>query len=969
MAAAQPKTPQTPLLFGLSMTDMNNTLTVNAPKQAASSLPNSPSVLGQMYPKHNENGFLNIPSIITSREGGNMSVNSLSHNTMHNSGMASSVTESFTLLGNEAGKNQIHQAISAPVTPTSSGFGQPPRRGGNSNLAHIPCKFYKSGACTAGKNCVFSHDKNPSPDNYVCKYYIKGNCKFGSKCALSHANPTDRKNPRSNKQQAQNISRLNGNNNNNNSNNSNNNNNNSNNGHNNTNNTNGNSNNTNGITVGINTMMANSNIPEIRSPSMPPNGYSDNDFPPMNSPSSFSRIPIVNGEFSAIRSQLTASLSSYPEDMNVRTPVSPQFGDHLTAPMQIHAHRRSLPDIFRYPQEAYGTSPYQLSKPHYIPVSMTPENNLLSPTMNGPLQSIPENCAQHDDVVDDNTLFEYDFLPSSLNDLLTPLERERRRSRQEETFETSRRIFPPNLQPVPVDTHKIMYNNNIDPSHIHIVGRSLPHGVSIGLAANYLPNNADSTHLSPTAQYDFNPTIRSPTSPSPTMNPFSPSDTWHLPNPFTLPDPRSHSYSTPAINIPSHDVYSPTSPIFHDPVKNQKNGGNGLGRMRTPDPFTTATPFSPDDDVQFQFYMEEDKGELGEAVHSGEGAFEGKDGANNVEHGSVNTNGTATATGSETTEQDESSKQRLSYSDITKTGIKDSGAAGGISIDSRRYEPLCPFAMAGICRYGDRCRNLHGLSCPKCRKLVLHPRGSVEEHQAHISSCNPIPQEDIECGICYERVLSKPDARFGLLNCDHAFCLSCIRQWRSNNTMNNQVIRSCPVCRVNTYFVTPSMCWISEREEKKRVVEEYKRKCSTIPCKHFNYGNGQCPFGTSCFYAHTYPDGRKEETRIRTVCNGEEVKVINKVRLWDFVENWAQGQYYERHGTEQDRPGEDDVEWTGNEGEDGEDETDGLNADEDNEANEVESDGRANVNSSSSGGRPLNPYLPEFVPLNREGGP
>jgi len=131
MAAAQPKTPQTPLLFGLSMSDMNNTLTVNTPKQAASSLPNSPSVLGQMYP--NENGYLNIPSIITSREVGSMSVNSLSNNKMNIGGMASSVSDSFTLLGSEAGKNQIHQAISAPVTPTSSVFGQPPRRGGKGN--------------------------------------------------------------------------------------------------------------------------------------------------------------------------------------------------------------------------------------------------------------------------------------------------------------------------------------------------------------------------------------------------------------------------------------------------------------------------------------------------------------------------------------------------------------------------------------------------------------------------------------------------------------------------------------------------------------------------------------------------------------------------------------------------------------------------------------------------------------------
>lgn len=25
-------------------------------------------------------------------------------------------------------------------------------------LAHVPCKFFKQGGCTAGKACVFSHD-------------------------------------------------------------------------------------------------------------------------------------------------------------------------------------------------------------------------------------------------------------------------------------------------------------------------------------------------------------------------------------------------------------------------------------------------------------------------------------------------------------------------------------------------------------------------------------------------------------------------------------------------------------------------------------------------------------------------------------------------------------------------------------------------------------------------------------------
>ncbi|KAG1469740.1 hypothetical protein G6F56_003084 [Rhizopus delemar] len=55
-----------------------------------------------------------------------------------------------------------------------------------SNLSHVPCKFYKQGTCTAGANCTFSHSSDFSSEGSVCKYFMKGNCKFGTKCALLH---------------------------------------------------------------------------------------------------------------------------------------------------------------------------------------------------------------------------------------------------------------------------------------------------------------------------------------------------------------------------------------------------------------------------------------------------------------------------------------------------------------------------------------------------------------------------------------------------------------------------------------------------------------------------------------------------------------------------------------------------------------------------------------------------------------
>jgi hypothetical protein len=55
--------------------------------------------------------------------------------------------------------------------------------------SHVPCKFYRQGACQAGKACPFLHSDEPLTERAPCKYFTKGNCKFGAKCALAHILP------------------------------------------------------------------------------------------------------------------------------------------------------------------------------------------------------------------------------------------------------------------------------------------------------------------------------------------------------------------------------------------------------------------------------------------------------------------------------------------------------------------------------------------------------------------------------------------------------------------------------------------------------------------------------------------------------------------------------------------------------------------------------------------------------------
>ncbi|KAJ5114610.1 Zinc finger CCCH-type, partial [Penicillium alfredii] len=63
----------------------------------------------------------------------------------------------------------------------------------NKNTKHVPCKFFRQGACQAGPACPFLHSTDAAVDYAPCKYFTKGNCKFGTKCALAHILPDGRR--------------------------------------------------------------------------------------------------------------------------------------------------------------------------------------------------------------------------------------------------------------------------------------------------------------------------------------------------------------------------------------------------------------------------------------------------------------------------------------------------------------------------------------------------------------------------------------------------------------------------------------------------------------------------------------------------------------------------------------------------------------------------------------------------------
>ncbi|XP_021922464.1 probable E3 ubiquitin-protein ligase makorin-1 isoform X2 [Zootermopsis nevadensis] len=219
---------------------------------------------------------------------------------------------------------------------------------------------------------------------------------------------------------------------------------------------------------------------------------------------------------------------------------------------------------------------------------------------------------------------------------------------------------------------------------------------------------------------------------------------------------------------------------------------------------------------------------------------------------------------------------------------------------SSNKKKLCPFKEAGECKFGSQCVYVHGDTCDLCGHASLHPQDK-EQRKKHINECIKQHEQAMElsfavarskdktCGVCFEVVMEKSprEQRFGILpNCNHCFCLTCIRKWRQAKQFENKIIRACPECRVTSDFVCPSMYWVDTKEEKEKLIKDYKGALSVKDCKYFKSGRGKCPFGNKCFYLHAYPDGTKADVGppVRQRRHSADIDVLQQVILWDFLD-------------------------------------------------------------------------------------
>lgn len=143
----------------------------------------------------------------------------------------------------------------------------------------------------------------------------------------------------------------------------------------------------------------------------------------------------------------------------------------------------------------------------------------------------------------------------------------------------------------------------------------------------------------------------------------------------------------------------------------------------------------------------------------------------------------------------------------------------------------------------------------------------------------------LACGVCLDIV--RPKHFFGVMSgCEHSICLACVRTWRASHSVSPEVARSCPECRTLSHHVIPSTFMPANAERKAALAHGYLRRLRTLPCKHFDFGAGTCPFGSSCFYAHVDKQGRSVAAAPRRVLvenGGGRAHALPTYRLSDFL--------------------------------------------------------------------------------------
>ncbi|NXE11643.1 MKRN1 ligase, partial [Lophotis ruficrista] len=73
--------------------------------------------------------------------------------------------------------------------------------------------------------------------------------------------------------------------------------------------------------------------------------------------------------------------------------------------------------------------------------------------------------------------------------------------------------------------------------------------------------------------------------------------------------------------------------------------------------------------------------------------------------------------------------------------------------------------------------------------------------------------------------------------------------------------KACPECQVTSSYYIPHKYWVSDADEKEKLIKTFKERMGKIRCKFFVRNHGHCPFKSDCIYLHELPASRLPQRR------------------------------------------------------------------------------------------------------------
>uniref|UniRef100_A0A8C6P4S7 RING-type domain-containing protein n=1 Tax=Nothobranchius furzeri TaxID=105023 RepID=A0A8C6P4S7_NOTFU len=177
--------------------------------------------------------------------------------------------------------------------------------------------------------------------------------------------------------------------------------------------------------------------------------------------------------------------------------------------------------------------------------------------------------------------------------------------------------------------------------------------------------------------------------------------------------------------------------------------------------------------------------------------------------------------------------ESLHSMECNSTGHYNNGIPLAITVDGGKLARYYVYLLFRYCISAAENRGIGG-RCSGQRQLPLTdiPAGWLQT--VAFSSHSSAPSID------FQSVSSGVQRVFAILpNCNHCFCLSCIRMWRRfKRDFPNITLKSCPLCRTVSYYFIPSTCWVEDAEKKRVLRRRYTDMlANTIPCCLYHHTN------------------------------------------------------------------------------------------------------------------------------------